>query len=73
MHGSIVYSQTKLVNGAAVIAPWFHLHLPSCGLGFESQAHKLVFFQFVLLKLSWEMNENKQKYAGIGTFLKKQR
>ena len=35
----------------AAIAPWFHLHLPSCGPGFKSQAHHLRFFQFVLLKL----------------------
>ena len=27
---------------------WFRLHLPSCGPGFESQAHHLHFFQFVL-------------------------
>ena len=33
---------------AAAIAPWFRLHLPSCGPGFESQAHHLRFFQFVL-------------------------
>ena len=28
----------------AAIAPWFRLHLPSCGPGFESQAHLLCFF-----------------------------
>ena len=38
-------------TGAAAIALWFHLHLPSCSPGFESQAHYLHFFQFVLLKL----------------------
>ena len=37
-------------NGAADIAPWFRLRLPSCGRGFESQANHLHFFQFVLLK-----------------------
>ena len=52
----------------AAIAPWFRLGLPSCGPGFESQAHHLCFFQFVLLKLYPENNENKQKEAGIGPF-----
>ena len=51
---------------AAAIAPWFHLHLPSCGPGFGSQAHHLPLFQFVLFKMQWEQNENKQKDAGIG-------
>ena len=56
----------------AAIAPWFRLCLPSCGPGFESLAHHLRFFQFVLLKLSREKNENKQKKeAGIGPFLLK--
>ena len=58
-------------TGVAAIAPWFCLHLPSCGPGFESQAHHLCFFQFVL-KLEQEKNKNKQKEAGIGPFLKKQ-
>ena len=44
----------------AAIAPWFRLRLPSCGPGFESQAHHLCFFQFVL-KLKREKNENKPK------------
>ena len=35
----------------AAIAPCFHLRQPSCGPWFESQAHHLRFFQFVLLKL----------------------
>ena len=35
------------------------------------QAHHLRFFQFVLLKLRWEKDENKQKEAGICPFLKK--
>ena len=41
------------------------------GPGFESQAHHLCFFQFVLLKLYPENNKNKQKEAGIGPFKKK--
>ena len=53
----------------AAIAPWFRLRLPSCGPGFESQAHHLRFFQFVLLKLYRGNNENKQKEAGIGPFI----
>ena len=32
------------------IAPWFRLHLPSCGPGFESQTLYLRFFQFVIDK-----------------------
>ena len=58
-------------NWVATIAPWFRLHLPSCSPGFESQAHHLRIFQFVLLKMYRENNENKQKEAGIGPFLKK--
>ena len=54
----------------ATIAPWFRLHLPSCGPKFESQAHHLCFFQFVLLKLYQENNENKQKEPGISPFKK---
>ena len=40
--------------GAAAMAPWFRLCLPSCGPGFESQAHHLRFLQFTLLKLLLE-------------------
>ena len=38
--------------------------------GFESQAHHLRFFQFVLLKLLLELekNKNKQKEDGIGPY-----
>ena len=54
----------------AAIAPWFCLCLPSCGPGFISQALHLCFFQFVLLKLYQENNENKQKEARIGPFKK---
>ena len=34
----------------------------------KSQAHHLRLFQFVLLKLWREKEENKQKEAGIGPF-----
>ena len=57
---------------AAAIAQMFHLHLPSCGPEFESQAHHLCFFKFALLKLQCEKNEYKQKEARIGPFLKKE-
>ena len=63
------YDHDKFV-GVAAIAPWFCLRLPSCGPGFKSQAHHLHFFQFVLLKLYQENNENKQKKAGIGPLKK---
>ena len=59
------------VTRVAAIAPWFCLHLPSCGPGFESQAHHLCFFQFILLKLYRENDENKQKEARIGPFFQK--
>ena len=49
----------------AAIAPWFLLRLPSCCPGFDIYA----FFQFELLKLYRENDENKQKEAGIGPFL----
>ena len=55
----------------AAIAPWFRLRLPFCGPGFESQAHLLRFFQFVLLELYPENNKNRRKEAGIGPFFKK--
>ena len=54
---------------AAAIAPWFRLSLPSFGCKFESHAHHLSFFKFVL-KFVWEKDENKQKEAGIGPFYK---
>ena len=38
----------KYFSQVAAIAPWFHLGIPSCGPGFESQAHHLCFFEFVL-------------------------
>ena len=56
----------------AAIAPWFRLRLPSYCPGFESQTHHLCFFQFVLLKLYRENNENKQKETGIGPIFLKQ-
>ena len=39
---------SKKLGCVAAIAPWFRLRLPSCGPGFESQAHHPCFFQFVL-------------------------
>ena len=41
----------EITNNEADIAPWFRLHLPSCGPRFESQAYYLCFCQFKLLKL----------------------
>ena len=49
----------------AVIAQWIHLCLPSCGPGFEYQAHHLRFFHFVI-ELSSEQDENQQKEARKG-------
>ena len=53
-----VANALKSEMGVAAIAPWFRLHLPSCGPGFESQAHHSSFFQFVLVKLYQESDEN---------------
>ena len=41
----------KILPWVATIALWFCPRLPSCGRGFESQAYRLHFFQFVLLNL----------------------
>ena len=49
------------------IVPWFHLRLPSCGPGIESQELHLRFFQFVI-DLWCEKDENKRKKAGIGPY-----
>ena len=35
----------------------------------ESQAHQLSFFQLELLKLEWEMDENKRKRGRIGPII----
>ena len=48
-----------VIKWVAAIAPWFCLRLPSCGPGFESQAHHLYFFQFASLKLYRENNEKR--------------
>ena len=57
----------QIVNfWAAAIAPWIRVRLPSCGRGFESHAHHLCFFRFVLLKWYYEKDKNKQKKSGIG-------
>ena len=40
-----------LTTRVSTIAPWYCLRLPSCGRGFESQAHHLCYFQFVSMKL----------------------
>ena len=57
------------IVGVAAIAPWFRLRLPSCGLGFESQAHHLCFFN-----LYWNCNKKRtkinKKRPGLAHFLK---
>ena len=55
----------------AAIAQWIHLRLPSCHPGFESQARHLHFFiSEIVLYLSLEKKENKQKEAEFGPFKK---
>ena len=49
------------------IAPWFHMRLPSCGRGFESQSHHLRFYQFVLLEWEKRIKIN-EKEAWISPF-----
>ena len=62
--GEYVDLVTLLKLRVAAIAPWFRLRLPSCGPGFDSQALHLYFFQFVLLELCRENNENKKTKSG---------
>ena len=35
----------------AAIAPWFRLHLPSCGPGFDSQTVHLRFFSICIIEI----------------------
>ena len=62
---------------AAAIAQWNRVRLPSYSTGFESQAHAfsiyIVQIIYMLFELECEKNENKQKEAEIGPFLKKER
>ena len=55
----------------ASIALWYHLHLPSCGRGFESQTHHLHFFNLYY----WNCNEKRtkinKKRPGLTHFYKK--
>ena len=52
----------------AAIAQWIHLRLPSCGPGFESQAHQLCFYRFIF-KLcrvkSTKINKKRPELANI--------
>ena len=59
----------------AAIAQWIRLRLPSWRPGFESQAHHLRFFQFILFKLyichlNWNMKRMKinKKRSGLAHF-----
>ena len=65
------WAETIERGGGAAIAQWIRLRLPSCRPGFESQAHHLSFYQFIFELYHVEKDENKQKEAGIGPFLKK--
>ena len=56
----VASSDESELNGtyrAAAIAQWYHLRLPSCGRGFESQAHHLCFFHLYY----WNCNEIRTK------------
>ena len=60
----------------ASLAPWFRQCLHFCCPGFESQAHHLCFFQFILLKLKlyllleWGNDEKKRKRGRNMSILK---
>ena len=43
----------------AAIAPWFRLRLPSCGPGFESQAHHQCFFLKNIFSCLFQSNQGK--------------
>ena len=59
------FSQTLTVHFAT---QWIRLRLPTCRPRFESQAHHICFYHLVIVKvvlyLSCEKNENKQKRPG---------
>ena len=65
------YALKLSITWATNIAPRYRLCLPSCGCGFQSQAHHLRFFNLY----NWNCNEKRtkinEKEAGIGPFLKK--
>ena len=59
----------KNIFWAAAIARWLHLNLPTA---VSNPKHTIkAFFQYVLLKLFWYNDKNKQKEAGIAPFKKK--
>ena len=64
--------QQRLVNKEYTEGGCRHSSVPSCCPGFESQAHHLCIFSFIVfvLYLSYEKNENKQKEARFGSFFK---
>ena len=49
----------------AAIAPWFHLRLPFCGPGFESQAHHLSFFNLHYWNCIEKMAKINKKRPGL--------
>ena len=55
----------------AAIAPWFHLRLPSCGPGFESQAHHLCFFSICIEILMRKERKINKKRPGLAHFFQK--
>ena len=62
----------------AAIAQWIHLDLRSYCPGLKSQAHHLLFFQFILFKLyichlNWNVKRTKinKKRPGLAHFFKK--
>ena len=62
----VILWKAKIAIQVAAIAPWFRLRLPSCGPGFESQAHHLCFFNY------WNCNEKitkiNKKRPGLAHF-----
>ena len=55
-------------NHTSTIAQWIRLRLPSCNPGFESQAHHLRYYQFIIVLCNVEKTKINKKVAGIGPF-----
>ena len=51
---------------AAAIAPWYRLRLPSCGRGFEPQAHHLPFFSLYYCNSNEKRTKINKIEAAIG-------
>ena len=60
LFGSDLKLTKKLNWKVPYIAQWIRLRLPSCWPGFKSQAHHLLFYQFIKIEL-WHVEKTKIK------------